>query len=121
MRLERKGHGMNDDSSCAAEMSTCDVEITTFSSAYVQLQDYPLLSSSKAQSFQRLANQDLLLLEDNTKQIYEAALSRVHSTSFLFGRNLNAKCVVYTELLQTSKLYIRGVTKIQKEWIGEQG
>jgi hypothetical protein len=46
-------------------------------------------------------------------------LVSVHPTSFMFGRNPPAKCVVYTELLQTSKFYIRGVTQIREEWIDE--
>ena len=46
-------------------------------------------------------------------------LVSIHPTSFMFGRNPPAKYVVYTELLQTSKLYIRGVTQIRDEWLDE--
>ena len=43
----------------------------------------------------------------------------IHPLSFLFGRNPAPKCVVYTDLLYTSKLYIRGVTQIREEWLDE--
>jgi hypothetical protein len=44
----------------------------------------------------------------------------IHPTSFLFGRIKPPKAVVYTEMLQTSKLYIRGVTQSKKEWFDEE-
>ncbi|KAL7536680.1 hypothetical protein ACHAWF_005535 [Thalassiosira exigua] len=43
----------------------------------------------------------------------------VHPSSFMFGRNPAPKCVVYTDLLQTTKMYIRGVTQIREEWLDE--
>ncbi len=43
----------------------------------------------------------------------------IHPTSSLFGRNPPPKCVVYTELQITKKAYIRGVTQIKEEWLGE--
>ena len=43
----------------------------------------------------------------------------IHPLSFLFGRNPAPKCVVYTDLLYTSKLYIRGVTQIREEWLDD--
>ena len=46
-------------------------------------------------------------------------LVSVHPNSFLFGRNPAPKCVVYTDLLYTSKLYIRGVTQIREEWLND--
>ena len=42
----------------------------------------------------------------------------VHPTSFMFGRNPAPQCVVYTDLLYTTKMYIRGVTQIREEWLG---
>lgn len=44
-------------------------------------------------------------------------LVSIHPLSSLFGRNPPPKCVVYTDLLYTSKLYIRGVTQIREEWL----
>lgn len=43
----------------------------------------------------------------------------IHPTSTIFGRNPAPKSVVYTELLITKKIYIRGVTQIREEWLGE--
>lgn len=43
----------------------------------------------------------------------------IHPTSSIFGRNPAPKCVVYTELQITKKAYIRGVTQIKEEWLGE--
>lgn len=43
----------------------------------------------------------------------------VHPTSTIFGRNPAPKCVVYTEVLQTKKIYIRGVTQVREDWLVE--
>lgn len=43
----------------------------------------------------------------------------IHPTSSMFGRNPAPKTVVYTELLTTTKTYIRGVTQIREEWLTE--
>ena len=43
----------------------------------------------------------------------------VHPTSTIFGRNPAPKCVVYTEVLQTKKIYIRGVTQVREDWLIE--
>ena len=46
-------------------------------------------------------------------------LVSIHPTSFIFNRNRPPQCVVYTELLHTAKLYIRGVTQIREEWLDD--
>lgn len=43
----------------------------------------------------------------------------VHPTSFMFQRNPAPKCVVYTDLLHTTKMYIRCVTQIREEWLDD--
>jgi HrpA-like RNA helicase len=43
----------------------------------------------------------------------------IHPTSTMFGRNPAPKCVVYTELLETKRTYIRGVTQVREEWLAE--
>ena len=43
----------------------------------------------------------------------------IHPTSTMFGRNPAPKCVVYTELLETKRTYVRGVTQIREEWLAE--
>lgn len=43
----------------------------------------------------------------------------IHPTSSMFGRQPAPSCVVYTELITTTKTYIRGVTQIREEWLQE--
>ena len=43
----------------------------------------------------------------------------IHPTSSIFGRNPAPSCVVFCELQVTKKAYIRGVTQIREEWLGE--
>jgi len=43
----------------------------------------------------------------------------IHPTSAIFGRNPPPKCIVYTELQVTKRAYIRGVTQVKEEWLGE--
>jgi len=43
----------------------------------------------------------------------------IHPTSTMFGRNPAPKCVVYTEMLQTKKTYIQGVTQVREDWLVE--
>lgn len=43
----------------------------------------------------------------------------IHPSSSLFGRNPAPKCVVYTDLLYTTRLYIRGATQIREEWLND--
>jgi hypothetical protein len=53
------------------------------------------------------------------KTTFGGFLCNVHPTSTLFQRNPAPKCVVYTELVVTKKNYLRGVTQIKHEWLGE--
>ncbi len=43
----------------------------------------------------------------------------IHPASVMFGRNPAPKCVVFTEMLVTTRAYIRGVTQIREEWLME--
>jgi len=43
----------------------------------------------------------------------------IHPSSVMFGRNPAPKAVVFTELLVTTKTYIRGVTQILESWLPE--
>lgn len=43
----------------------------------------------------------------------------IHPTSSIFGRNPAPSCVVYCDLQITKRAYIRGVTQIKEEWLGE--
>lgn len=43
----------------------------------------------------------------------------IHPTSSLFSRHPAPACVVYTEVVTTTKAYIRGVTQIKEDWLAE--
>jgi hypothetical protein len=43
----------------------------------------------------------------------------IHPASVMFGRNPAPKCVVFTEMLVTTRAYIRGVTQVREEWLLE--
>jgi ATP-dependent RNA helicase DHX8/PRP22 len=41
----------------------------------------------------------------------------IHPSSTLFGRHPSPSCVVFTEMVTTTKTYVRGVTQIREEWL----
>jgi pre-mRNA-splicing factor ATP-dependent RNA helicase DHX16 len=43
----------------------------------------------------------------------------IHPTSSIFGRNPAPKCVCFTDLVHTTRMYIRGVTQIREEWLSD--
>lgn len=43
----------------------------------------------------------------------------IHPTSSLFGRNPAPKCVCFTDLVHTTRMYIRGATQIREEWLAD--
>ena len=43
----------------------------------------------------------------------------IHPTSCIFGRNPAPKCVCFTDLVYTTKMYIRGATQIREEWLAD--
>ena len=43
----------------------------------------------------------------------------IHPTSSMFGRNPAPKCVCFTDLVHTTRMYIRGVTQIREEWLAD--
>ena len=106
--------------------STCGSEMTTFyrcicSGLFLQVATRlpsPLQSQDKQKS--RLSSRaGLIPSRGHYKTMIGGQLVSVHPNSFLFGRNPAPKCVVYTDLLYTSKLYIRGVTQIREEWLND--
>lgn len=116
--VEKNGLGMNVDSSCAGEMTAffkciCAglfLQVATRIPSPEQQLDAKLSKAGKSGSIPS---------RGQYKTRLGGNLVSVHPTSFMFGRNPPPKCVVYTELLQTSKFYIRGVTQIREEWIDE--
>ena len=43
----------------------------------------------------------------------------LHPSSVLFGRSPAPECILYTELVRTSKLYVRDVSAIEPAWLAE--
>jgi HrpA-like RNA helicase len=43
----------------------------------------------------------------------------VHPGSLLFGLKEPPKCIVYTEIVQTSKNYLRAASAIEGQWLVE--
>jgi len=43
----------------------------------------------------------------------------IHPTSSIFGRNPAPKCVCFTDLVHTTRMYIRGATQIRDEWLAD--
>jgi HrpA-like RNA helicase len=116
--MEKNGLAMNVDSSCASEMTLFFKCLC----AGLFLQVATRVPSPQQQQGARqspTSKSGLIPSHGQYKTRLGGNLVSVHPTSFMFGRNPPAKCVVYTELLQTSKLYIRGVTQIREEWVDE--
>lgn len=63
-----------------------------------------------------LSSNVALLKRDGTYRVKDIKKDiHIHPSSCLFGTKPD--CVVFTELVQTSKCYMRNLTLIQKEWI----
>eukprot|EP00804_Cyclotella_cryptica_P005671 CCRYP_000053-RB/>CCRYP_000053-RB protein AED:0.04 eAED:0.04 QI:912/1/1/1/1/1/6/554/649 len=116
--VERNGLGMNVDSSCAAEMTTFFKCISGGLSLQVASR-VPTPEQQQGSRLSKAGKSGFIPSRGQYKTRLGGNFVSVHPTSFMFGRNPPPKCVVYTELLQTSKLYIRGVTQIREEWIDE--
>ena len=43
----------------------------------------------------------------------------LHPSSVMFGRSPAAECILYNELVRTSKLYVRDVSVIEPSWLSE--
>ena len=109
--------GMDINSSCSSEMTTfyeC-VCAGLFLQVATRLPNPDQLQAKKKA---RLSRAGIL---PSSRGHYKTKLGgnmvSVHPTSFMFGRNPAPKCVVYTDLLYTTKMYIRGVTQIREEWL----
>ena len=112
-------HGMDVHSSCSAEMTTfykciCAglfLQVATRLPTHLQSQD-------KKKS--RLSRAGII---PSSRGHYKTKIGgnivSVHPTSFMFGRNPAPKCVVYSDLLYTTKMYVRGITQIREEWLSD--
>ena len=43
----------------------------------------------------------------------------LHPSSVLFGRTPPPECILYNELVRTSKLYVRDVSAVEPAWLPE--
>jgi len=116
---EKNGLGWDIGMSCGAEMEPfykC-VCAGLFLQAAIRSQ---IAGNVKQQRQQR---QILLEKGSLTGGKYKTLTSKkevnIHPTSTLFGRNPAPKCIVYCELLQTKKAYLRGVTQVREDWLSE--
>ena len=116
--VERNGLGMNVDLSCAEEMTTFFRCICAGLSLQVATR-VPFPDQQRWTKLSLAGKSGFIPSRGQYKTRHGSNMVSVHPISFMFGRNPLAKCVVYTELLQTSKLYIRGVTQIREEWIAK--
>ncbi|CAO1632077.1 unnamed protein product [Parajaminaea phylloscopi] len=53
------------------------------------------------------------------RSVRENALLHVHPSSVLFNRNLRSEWLLYSELVQTTKSFMRDVTVIERDWLTE--
>lgn len=107
--------------------STCGSEMTTFfkcvcSGLFLQVATRivnPLQSSQGKKNSRLPSRAGLIPSRGHYKTKIGGQLVSVHPTSTLFGRQPAPKCVVYTDLLYTTKLYVRCVTQIREEWLDD--
>ena len=107
-------HGMDVNSSCSSEMMTFYKCIC--SGLFLQVATrLPTPDEGKKNS--RSSRAGLIPSRAHYKTKIGGNMVSVHPTSYMFGRNPAPKCFVYSDLLYTTKMYIRGVTQIREEWL----
>ena len=110
---------MNVQSSCSDEMTTFYKCICSglFLQVATRLPNADQVEENKRSKASRSGN------VTSTRGRYKTKIGgnivSVHPTSFLFGRNPSPKSVVYTDLLFTTRMYVRGVTQIREEWLDD--
>lgn len=115
--VERNGLGMNVNSTCdGSDM----LPFYKCLAAGLSLQVATRVPSPNQQQGTKIGGKSgMIPSRGNYKTRLGGNLVSIHPTSFIFNRNRPAQCVVYTELLHTTKLYIRGVTQIREEWLDD--
>lgn len=114
--VEKNGLGMNVEMSCGAEM----LPFFKCICAGLSLQIATRVQPSNLQRDAKLSGgKSSIPSRGQYKTRAGGNLVSIHPTSFLFNRNTPAQSVAYTEMIHTSKLYIRGVTQIREEWLEE--
>ena len=114
----KNGLGWDTGMSCGAEMEPffkC-VCAGLFLQAACRIQG---VGNVKTQRQQRQLRMEIGSFTGKYKTVRCKKEVNIHPTSALFGRNPSPKCVVYCEMLQTKKAYLRGVTQVREEWLSE--
>jgi HrpA-like RNA helicase len=115
---KKNGLGMDTTLSCGEEME--DFLKCVCSGLFLQSASRMINSNeiNKANRKERKAGNESSVRGRYKTKIGGREVS-IHPTSSLFGRNPPPKCVVYTELLETNRSYIRGVTQVKEEWLNQ--
>jgi ATP-dependent RNA helicase DHX8/PRP22 len=109
--------GMDVRSSCSSEMTTfyrC-ISAGLFLQVATRL---PNPDQSQGRKNSRY-NAGMIPSRGHYKTKIGGTIVSVHPSSCIFGRNPAPKCVVYTDLLHTTRMYMRGTTQIREEWLND--
>jgi HrpA-like RNA helicase len=114
--VEKNGLGMDVNSTCVDDMTTffkcvCAGLFLQVATRVPSLAQASKSSAPKAGSIPSTRG--------HYKTRIGGSIVSVHPMSSMFGRNPAPKCVVYTDLLFTTRMYIRGVTQIREEWLDD--
>ena len=109
--------GMDVHSSCSSEMTTFYRCICAglFLQVATRLPNPDQLQGNKNSRY----NAGMIQSRGHYKTRIGGTIVSVHPSSCIFGRNPAPKCVVYTDLLHTTRMYIRGTTQIREEWLND--
>lgn len=111
--------GMDVHSSCSSEMTTFYRCICAglFLQVATRLPNPDQSQGNKNSRY----NAGMIQSRGHYKTKIGGTIVSVHPSSCIFGRNPAPKCVVYTDLLHTTRMYIRGTTQIREEWLNDVG
>jgi hypothetical protein len=108
--------GMDIHSSCSSEMTTFYRCICA--GLFLQVASrLPNSSQLQVKKNSRYNGAETIPSRGHYKTKIGGTIVSVHPSSTLFGRNPAPKCVVYTDLVHTTRMYIRGTTQIREEWL----
>jgi HrpA-like RNA helicase len=111
--------GMDINSSCSSEMTTFFKCVC--SGLFLQVATrLPNPDQSQGKQNARQGRSGIIPSSwGHYKTIIGGNIVSIHPTSSMFGRNPAPKCVCFTDLVHTTRLYIRGATQIREEWLAD--
>ncbi|GAA5968670.1 hypothetical protein JCM21900_005472, partial [Sporobolomyces salmonicolor] len=102
------------------------LSIRTQLSKYLKRFDIPLVSSGEDHSKIRrcltsgyFRNAARLMPDGTYRSVREGAVLHAHPSSVLFTRNPTTEYVIYHEVIETSKRFMREITSIEQDWLVE--